>query len=102
MTAFIQHDVKGVARLLVDQSIDPDRLHIHISEIEPGTRAHPPHTHAGVEAFYVFEGEGVVEVGDERQPVRANEAVVIDPGVLHGLVNTGQVKMRYMVIIAKG
>ena len=101
MSEFSLHTVKGISRLLVGNTVDPDRLHFHISEIEPGTRAHPPHTHEGIEAFYVFEGEGIVEMGEERQPVHANEAVVIDAGVLHGLVNTGQTRMRYMVIIVK-
>jgi quercetin dioxygenase-like cupin family protein len=101
MSSFSVHNVKGVNKLLLADGLDPDRLHIHISEIEAGTRAHPPHTHDGVEAFYVLEGEGVMEVDGESYPLRANEAVVLDPGVIHGLVNTGSGKMRYMVIITK-
>jgi quercetin dioxygenase-like cupin family protein len=101
MSSFSVHNVKGVDRLLLAEGLDPDRLHIHISEIETGTRAHPPHTHEGVEAFYLLEGEGVLEVEGETYPLRANEAVVLNPAVIHGLVNTGPGKMRYMVIIAK-
>jgi mannose-6-phosphate isomerase-like protein (cupin superfamily) len=101
MSTFNLHQVKGISRLLIDSSIDPDRLHFHISEIEPGTRAHPPHTHDGVEAFYILEGEGTVEVQGECQTLKANEAIVIDPGVPHGLVNTGSTRMRYIVMIAK-
>lgn len=101
MSAFSVQKVKGVNKLLLAEGLDPDRLHIHITEIEAGTRAHPPHTHDGVEAFYVLEGEGTMEVDGESYPLRANEAVVLDPGVIHGLVNTGAEKMRYMVIITK-
>jgi quercetin dioxygenase-like cupin family protein len=101
MSSFSVHNVKGVNKLLLADGLDPDRLHIHITEIEAGTRAHPPHTHDGVEAFYVLEGEGLMEVDGETYPLRANEAVVLDPGVIHGLVNTGSGKMRYMVIITK-
>ena len=101
MSAFTIQKVKGVDKLLLADGIHPDRLHIHISEIEAGTRAHPPHTHEGVEAFYVLEGEGTMEVAGESYPLHTNEAVVLNPGVIHGLVNTGAGKLRYMVIITK-
>lgn len=101
MSSFRAYQPKGVNRLLVDPAVDPDRLRIHISEIEPGTSAHPPHMHEGVEAFYVLEGEGVLEIGEERYPLRANEGIVLHPGTLHGLVNSGTGRMRYMVIITK-
>jgi hypothetical protein len=46
---FIEHHVKGLRRILVAEGIDPRRLHVHLSEIGPGTRAHPAHAHDGVE-----------------------------------------------------
>ena len=101
MSEFTIHPVKGIDRLLLDPSLDPDRLHLHVSEIAAGTRAHPPHTHSGVEAFYVLEGEGQVEFEDKVHPIKANEALVLNASVLHGLVNTGSGPMRYMVIITQ-
>jgi (S)-ureidoglycine aminohydrolase len=101
MSGFVPHQPKGIDRLLVDPALEPGRLRMHVSEIEPGTRSHPPHTHEGVEAFYVLEGEGVLEIGEERYPLRANQGIVLDPGTLHGLFNNGTGKMRYLVIISK-
>jgi quercetin dioxygenase-like cupin family protein len=92
---------KGLTRCLVADNIDPNKLRLHITEIEPGTRPHPPHTHAGVEAFYVLEGNGVIEVEGESYALGPNEAIVLDPTRLHGLVNTGSTRMRYLVIIAQ-
>ncbi len=92
---------KGLAGFFVDTALDPERLSLHISEIAPGTRAHPPHTHAGVESFYILEGSGQAEVEGTIVPLVANQAVVVDPARLHGLVNTGSVPMKYLVIIAK-
>jgi mannose-6-phosphate isomerase-like protein (cupin superfamily) len=43
----------------------------------------------------MFEGEGTLEIEDERVVVKANQAVVFDPTRLHRLVNTGPVPMRY-------
>ena len=61
------HQAKGLARLLTDVDLPPERLRIHISEVGPGERSHPPHQHDGVEAFYMLEGEGTLEIDAERQ-----------------------------------
>lgn len=93
---------KGMDGLILEAGVDPQRLTLHISEIAPGTRAHPPHTHEGIEAFYVLQGQGTVEYGAERQVVGPNQAILLGADTLHGLVNTGDVPLRYMVIIARG
>jgi uncharacterized cupin superfamily protein len=99
--SFLEHQAKGLARLLTDVDLPPERLRIHISEVGPGERSHPPHKHAGVEAFYMLAGEGTLEIDAERQRIATGEAIVFDPTKLHGLVNSGDVPMRYIVIIAR-
>ena len=99
--SFVEHHPQGLARFLADADLPTDRLRIHISEVGPGARSHPPHQHDGVEAFYMMEGEGTLEIDGEHCVIRANEAVVFDPSKLHGLVNTGAAPMRYIVIIAR-
>ena len=98
---FLEHQAKGLARLLTDVDLPPERLRIHISEVGPGERSHPPHKHPGVEAFYMLAGEGTLEIGAERQRIAAGQAIVFDPTKLHGLLNSGDVPMRYIVIIAR-
>jgi mannose-6-phosphate isomerase-like protein (cupin superfamily) len=97
---FLQPNIKGISRYLLDADLNGEPLHIHISEVGPGQRAHPPHRHGGFEAFYLLEGEGTLEIDNERFPLRANEAAVFDPQKLHGLVNHGTTTLRYMVILA--
>jgi quercetin dioxygenase-like cupin family protein len=94
-----ERSVKGVTRFLADERLEGDALRVHISQIGPGERSHPPHRHPGVEAFYVFEGEGTLELDDERHSLRAGDVVMFDSGRLHGLLNSGDAPMRYMVII---
>jgi (S)-ureidoglycine aminohydrolase len=96
---FLEHQAKGLARLLTDADLPSERLRIHISEVGPGERSHPPHQHEGVEAFYMLAGEGTLEIDAERQRIVAGEAIVFDPTKRPGLVNTGTIAMRYMVII---
>jgi len=102
MADFTQLNKKGMGGFWIESSLPEDRLSLHISEIPAGARPHPPHSHAGVEAFYVFEGSGVVELADGSAiPVGPNQAVTVDASRVHGLVNTGSVPMKYLVVIAK-
>ncbi len=91
--------IKGIARYLMDVDVTGEPLHLHISEVPPGARAHPPHRHGGYEAFYLLAGTATLEFDEERVTLHAGEAAVFDPHKLHGLVNTGAVPLRYMVIL---
>ena len=98
---FSSEQMKGIAKFLVAEDIDPQKLRFHISVTEPGTRSHPPHTHEGIEAFYILAGNAAVEVDGETHPVSTNEAIVIDPSRPHGLVNIGSTELRYLVILVR-
>ena len=92
---------KGVNRMWVGDDVPADALRVHISEVGPGKRAHPPHIHDGVECFFMLQGRAAMEIGDERIELDADDGITLEPSTLHGLVNIGEVPMRYMVIIAK-
>lgn len=97
--AFVMRETRGMNRLLAEAGLAPDALRMHVSEIAPGTRSHAAHTHDAVEAFYVLEGQGVVEVGDEEYAISANEAIILDARVLHGIANPGATPLKYLVVI---
>lgn len=97
---YTEHPVKGLRKMLVAEGIDPRRLHVHLSEIGPGTRAHPAHAHDGVEAFLVLEGNGVVETEGSSHPIGPEECMVLDATREHGLFNPGPGRLRYLVITA--
>jgi mannose-6-phosphate isomerase-like protein (cupin superfamily) len=102
MTQFTQLSKKGMDGFWIESSLAEDKLSLHISEIAAGTRAHPPHTHSGVEAFYILAGNGTVELADGSTiAVGPNQAVTVDATRMHGLVNTGSTPLKYIVVIAK-
>ena len=101
MSKFIEIQKKGIDQCWIGSNLDPEKLHFHITAIPAGERAHPAHTHSGVEAFYVLEGNGIIESEGETIPVSANQAVILDASHIHGLMNTGSVPMKYVVIIVK-
>ena len=101
MAEKVRTDIKGIDRFIFEIGADREKLHLHISEVGPGQRAHPPHTHDGQEIFYVFSGEGEVLFGEQKHRVSDNEAVHVDCQVLHGITNVGKTPLRYAVIIAR-
>jgi quercetin dioxygenase-like cupin family protein len=96
---FRELTIKGISRYMIDERLEGEPLHLHISQIGPGERSHPPHRHGGYEAFYILEGSGTLEIEDERLALRAGETAVFDPNRMHGLLNTGDTLMRYIVVL---
>lgn len=94
-------DKRGVDRLWVDDRLTDEALSVHISVVEPGKRAHPPHAHDGVQAYYMLAGQGTMYINNETVVLDANQGIVLDPSIEHGLENSGHIPMRYMVISAK-
>ena len=69
-------------------------------ELQPGKKAFPLHFHlANDEAVFVLEGEGVLRLGEEEQPLRAGEFVAFAPGPPgHQIINRSQAPLRYLAI----
>jgi mannose-6-phosphate isomerase-like protein (cupin superfamily) len=97
---FHELPVKGITRYLHDADLGEKDLRLHISQVAPGNRSHPPHQHGGFEAFYILEGQGTVEIDNEEFIIHANETAVFDPRKLHGLRNDGETLLRYIVLRA--
>jgi quercetin dioxygenase-like cupin family protein len=48
--------------------------------------------------FYILEGKGVVEIGDEAQEVEKATLVESPKGIPHLLRNTGETVFRFLVV----
>lgn len=92
--------VRGISRYLHDADLGEKDLRLHISQVDPGKRSHPPHRHAGFEAFFILEGQGTVEIDGDEFILNANETAVFDPRKMHGLRNDGAGPLQYIVIRA--
>ena len=99
--AEVREDVKGIGKFVFADGSDSEKLHLHISEVEPGERKHAPHAHSGQEIFYVFSGKGRVDVSDESFEVSGSEAVQVHCELEHGIINVGEEPLRYAVTIAR-
>jgi uncharacterized cupin superfamily protein len=64
---------------VLDTDLDGEPLHLHICEVGPGERSHPPHRHGGIEGFSMVDGEGTLEIDDDGYSLRANEGSCSTP-----------------------
>jgi quercetin dioxygenase-like cupin family protein len=62
--------------------------------IPPG-RA-PDHYHRYDEVIYVLDGEGELEIGGERAPIRAGSCIHLPRTLVHCLANTGDRELRVL------
>ena len=59
------------------------------------------HSHRLSEELYFLQsGSGRLRVGDEHRDVRAGECIVIPPGAVHKLTNSGDVPIRLLCCCA--
>jgi mannose-6-phosphate isomerase-like protein (cupin superfamily) len=76
-----------------------DTLTAGVAELAPGGWL-GCHRHDPPETYFVMQGEGVVQLGDEERGVRAGSAVFVPSSVEHGIRNTGQTSLRIFYAFA--
>jgi mannose-6-phosphate isomerase-like protein (cupin superfamily) len=81
--------------------VSAEHVRMHISVIKPKMRAHDPHQHDGEEIYFILEGEAEVTIENEAFTVKANTAIFVNGPKMHGIRNSGDGVLKYMVIIAK-
>lgn len=87
----------GVTRTILSTTDVPDSRYIVVqvtAEVAAGATV-ARHTHPGIEAAYVLDGEGEVFIdGQPTQALKANASFHVPPVVPHSLHNSGSRPMR--------
>jgi mannose-6-phosphate isomerase-like protein (cupin superfamily) len=68
--------------------------------LPPGTATTPHHHRSSEEFYYVIEGQGRMTVGEEQSDVGVGDAILIPPGAVHTLRNTGDGPLRILCCCA--
>jgi len=77
-----------------------DALLLGLNCLEPG-QIQQPHDHAGQDKFYyVVEGRGQFQIGDDVTAAAAGEVVWAPAGVIHGVSNKADSRLTLLVGIA--
>jgi len=57
------------------------------------------HAHEVQEQIYhVLDGEGMMQIGDERRVVRRHDVIFIPPGIAHKITNNGLGDLTFIVV----
>jgi len=54
------------------------------------------------EIYYILEGSGRIQVGEETADVGPGDAIAIPPGTGHQITNTGRTMLRFLCCCAPG
>jgi len=69
---------------------------IHIT-LKPGEKLVKHHTHVDV-FFYVLEGKGIVEIGDDKKEVSRDTLIDSPANIPHGWFNNSNSILRFLVV----
>lgn len=50
------------------------------------------------QVYHILDGEGLMEIGDEKRVVRKHDVIFITPGTWHSIVNTGLGDLTFIVV----
>jgi mannose-6-phosphate isomerase-like protein (cupin superfamily) len=63
----------------------------------PADGATTPHHHPRTEEiYYILEGQGLMQVGDETRAIGPGDAIAIPPGATHQIRNAGSVVLKFL------
>lgn len=94
----IRFHPSGCAIPLIDPDQGAQRLRVHLSVIQPGQRAHSPHSHDGEELILLLEGKAIFTLGNEEYHAEGLTSMYCPPGMLHGIRNVGETPIQYLII----
>jgi len=76
-----------------------EHLFAGLNAFEPG-QEHKPHAHCERDKIYfVIEGQGELEVGEETTRVTAGDMALAPAGVVHALRNPGPERLVAMIVM---
>ena len=96
------HGEKYQARIAwVGTVMGSEKLGFNITELAPGKRAFPCHSHAtNEELFFILEGRGEVRIGKEVHDIRQGDFISFPPGLgtPHQIINSSGSTLRYISV----
>ena len=69
-----------------------------VAVVAPGKAVHRAHRHAQEEYLVVVEGSGTWHLDGKELPAQRGDALYVQPWVYHGLTNTGDEPLIFLVV----
>jgi mannose-6-phosphate isomerase-like protein (cupin superfamily) len=75
---------------------------VAVAVVEPGKAVHKAHRHAEEEYLALVEGTGTWSLGGKQSPARRGDILYAKPWDFHGLANTGDSQLIFLVVRYNG
>ena len=73
-----------------------------VAVVEPGKAVHRAHRHAQEEYLVLVEGSGSWSLDGKEFPAKRGDILYVEPWVYHGLTNTGDQRLIFVVVRYNG
>ena len=73
-----------------------------VATVKPGKAVHASHRHAQEEYLVVAQGTGTWSLDGKQTPAKPGDVLYVEPWVYHGLINTGDEPLVFMVVRYNG
>ena len=91
-------DVGAIRNLVRQPTATLDELEMHVTTLNPGEQAHPPHQHPDEELLIIKEGTVEALVNGEWKRVGPGSVIFQAANQLHAIRNAGDTPATYHVI----
>ena len=102
VVAFTTKDGSEIRELLAYRNSCIRKQSLAEARLPPGGSTAPHHHPETEEIYYILEGQGRMQIGDEVRDVSVGDAIAIPPGEIHTITNTGQVVLKFLCCCAPG
>ncbi|MBL7139650.1 MAG: cupin domain-containing protein [Planctomycetes bacterium] len=75
---------------------------VAVAVVKPGMAVHKAHRHAEEEYLALVEGTGVWSLDGKEFPAKRGDILYAEPWVYHGLTNTGETPLTFIVVRYNG
>jgi mannose-6-phosphate isomerase-like protein (cupin superfamily) len=100
--AFITKDGSEIRELLAHRNSCIHNQTLAEARLHAGATT-SPHRHVKTEEiYYILEGRGLMQIGDESADVGPGDAIAIPPGAIHQITNVGDGVLRFLCCCAPG
>src|SRR5436190_14445973 len=100
--AFTTKDGSEIRELLAYRNSAIRRQSLAEARLPPGRQTTPHYHPATEEIYYILEGYGRMQIGDEARIVGPGDAIAIPPGVIHTIEATSQQTLKFLCCCAPG
>ncbi|MDH5397770.1 MAG: cupin domain-containing protein [Cyclobacteriaceae bacterium] len=89
---------KGFQYWYVPTEMSHGLMNLKMSQVKAMDANHAPHKHEAEEIIMLLEGSAEFKLGDQVKQVEANSTLYCPSGIMHGIRNTGQTPIKYLII----